>query len=268
MDWSEPLTSLEFGVSEPPDLWVHDAITQTREVEYCLSASTNYQYQLYLKDSCGDSWSTGAWLMIEGEYGNRIFKSILTASREEVYTLSLYYAVKKADQWKLTSGSVSGDWTQYNFADSAWSQVTLGSVTTPVSGTQYFRKQYTGLPNMAAYELSLNYRFGVVAYINGNEVYRDNMPEGPVSSSTMATGSYDVISFHKIIRPGAETANSQSILAVELHFTASGQSSVDFDAYLALYASTVTNQDESCFIYPYDVTLSASAGSSVANILD
>ena len=84
--------------------------TQTRVVEYCLSASSNYQYQLYLKDSCGDSWSSGAWLMIEGEYGNRVFKNLLTAAREEVYTLSLYYAIKKTDQWKLTSGSVTGDW--------------------------------------------------------------------------------------------------------------------------------------------------------------
>ena len=75
---------------------------------------------------------------------------------------------------------------------------------TSVSGTQYFRKTFAGLANMAAYELALNYRYGIVAYINGNEIYRDNMPDGAVTSSTLASGSYTAVEFHNIIRPGAE----------------------------------------------------------------
>ena len=191
------------------------ANSETRVIEQCLTASTNNQYELKMIDTYGDSWYAGAWLMVEGPYGNRIFKNFLTSSTEETYPLSLYTPVMKQDQWKLYSGSMTDpNWTQYNFGDSSWAQVTLGSVTTSVSGVHYFRKTFAGLANMAAYELAMNYRYGIVAYINGNEIYRDNMPEGAVSSSTLATGSYTAVEFHNIIRPAAEVANAQSVLAV------------------------------------------------------
>ena len=128
------------------------ANSQYRIIETCLSSSTNDQYTLKLKDSYGDSWSAGSVLFVDGLYGNVMFKGYLTDNNEETYTLSLYTPVKKQDQWKLTSGTISGTWTEYNYADSTWSQVTLGSVTAEVSGPQYFRKTFTGLPNLAAYE--------------------------------------------------------------------------------------------------------------------
>ena len=36
-----------------------------RVIEHCLPANTNNQYTLKLKDSHGDSWSAGAFFMIE-----------------------------------------------------------------------------------------------------------------------------------------------------------------------------------------------------------
>ena len=69
---------------------------------------------------------------------------------------------------------------------------------------------------MAAFELQLNYRYGVVAYINGVEVYRDNMADGEPTSSTPATGSYTTYTFHGVIRPANEVTVS-SVLAVEVH---------------------------------------------------
>ena len=41
--------------------------------------------------------------------------------------------------------------------------MTLGMDSTYVNGTQYFRKSFTGLDDMAAIELALNYQYGVVA---------------------------------------------------------------------------------------------------------
>ena len=241
---------------------------ELRVLEYCLTATTNSQYQVKMIDSYGDSWTSGSWLMVEGINGNRVFKNFLAASREEEYTISLYSGVNKNDQWRLTSGTVSGSWTEYNYGDSSWAQVTLGSVTTEVSGPQYFRKTFTGLANMAAYELSMNYRYGIVAYVNGNEVYRDNMPDGVPTPSTFASGSYTTVEYHAVIRAGAEVSNSQSVLAIELHFLSaqSSQTFVDFNAYLSILASDVT--DDSCFIYPYDVSISSTGGSSSSYILD
>ena len=238
---------------------------ELRVTELCLTGSTNNQYQLKLLDSYGDSWTDGSYLMFEGINGNTVYKGYLTDKRSEEYTLSLYYGANKNDQWKMTSGSISGEWTQYSFPESGWSQVTLGSVTTPVSGTQSFRKQFVGLTNMAAYELGMNYRYGVVAYINGAEVYRDNMPEGPVTSSTPASGSYPLLDYRSVIRPGFEVANSQSVIAIELHFTASAsQTTVDFDAYLSLLAASTST--DNCFVYPYNTTLTMT-GTSDASMM-
>ena len=88
------------------------ANSQYRIIETCLSSSTNDQYTLKLKDSYGDSWSAGSVLFVDGLYGNVMFKGYLTDNNEETYTLSLYTPVKKQDQWKLTSGTISGTWTE------------------------------------------------------------------------------------------------------------------------------------------------------------
>lgn len=236
-----------------------------REIPYCLTGSTNSQYSIKLEDSYGDSWSSGSWVMIEGEYGNRVFKNYLTASREETYPLSLYYAIKKTELWKMKSSSVTGTWTEYNYNDADWSSVTLGSVDA-TTGPHYFRKTFTGLANMAAYELRMNYRYGIVAYINGAEIFRDNMPEGVPSSSTTASGSYTTVEYRGFIRPGSEVANAQSVLAVEIHFVDNSEShDVDFDCFMAILASTIS--DDSCFIYPYDTSVSSS-GSNTSNAFD
>ena len=241
------------------------ANSETRTTEQCLTTSTNDQYTVKMIDSYGDSWYAGAFLAIYGKHGNIVFKNFLADSREETYTFSLYYGVDKGTTWKMTSGSITDGWTAYSFSDSTWSDATLGSVTATASGTQYFRKQFVGLANMAAYDVRLYYKAGVVAYINGAEVYRDNMPDGPVSASSSATGEYPEIAYRGFIRPGSEVASQQSILAVEVHFF-TAQTNVDFNAYLAVLASSTT--EGNCFVYADAASVSSTQGSSVANIYD
>ena len=147
-------------------------------MEICLTATTNNQYTLTVKDSYGDSWSSGSWIAIYGNNDNMVFKGYLVSSSSETYTFSLYEPIAKNAQWKFTSGSVTGSWYDASFSDASWSNETLGNVSASASGVQYFRKTFAGLANMAAYELGMYYRYGVVAYINGVEIYRDNMPEG------------------------------------------------------------------------------------------
>ena len=161
-----------------------------RQIEHCLPSSTNSQYTLVLMDEYEDSWTSGAYLAVSGIENNIVFKNYMVADVEETFALSLYYAYRKNGTFKMTSSTVSGNWKDYSYDDSLWSEVVLGSDIGSVSGTQFFRKTFTGLANMAAYELSLFYRFGIVVHINGKEVYRDNMPVGDVTSTTAASGQY------------------------------------------------------------------------------
>ena len=234
-----------------------------REWEHCLTATVNNQYTLQMKHAWGSTWISGSYLTIQGISGNRVFKNYMTKNNVESFSLSLYYAVNMNDQWKLTWSTVSGTWTENPYNDNDWTPVTLGSVSTTVTGPQYFRKQFTGLANMAAYEVSFLYKYGLVAYIDGVEIFRDNMPSGTVTPTTYSTGGYITPGYHAIIRPGFEVASSSSVLAVEIHWREnSDQTYVDFNAYLAILAST-SSDDDSCFIYPYDITLSATSGDNV-----
>ena len=211
----------------------------------CLSDSTNSQYTIKLLPSSGSSWPDGSLLTLYGKYDNVVFRNALSTSSEESYVLSLYYGIDRDALWKMMSGSVADGWTAYSFSDDTWSDVTLGSGSAITTDTQYFRKQFVGLTGMAAYDVRLYYKAGVIAYINGAEVYRDNIPAGVVSSSTAATEEYPALAYRGFIRPGSEVASQQSILAVEIHFLYP-QTTVDFNAYLAIVASSVSGA--SCFI--------------------
>ena len=224
------------------------------DTEQCIDSSPNGMYTLGLSDTQGDSWTTGSYLMIYGEYGNVFYFNYMTERRNQQLPLSIHYAIKRYEQWRVTD-QFSNNWVQTSFQDSAWNEETMGSVSNTYSGTQYFRKSFTGVDDRAAYEVRMNYRFGIVAYINGAEVFRDNMPEGPVAHDTTASSSYVEVSMHGFIRPGSEVS-SNTVLAVELHFLPSApQTEVDFDAYLALLTSSLEN--ESCVIYPYATTITS-----------
>ena len=220
---------------------------QLYETEVCVTTSTNDMYTIQYDDDYGDGWTPGAYLTIYGEYGNVFFKSLIHGSwSTESYSISLYYAIRKNVEWKMTTNA-SGNWADPSTSDASWDAVTLGSSIPSVTGTQYFRKSFTGLASMAAYEASFNYRMGIIAYLNGVEIFRDNMPAGPATSSTAADGSYTQIAYRGCVRPGTEITTSQAVLAVEIHFTdVTTSNNVDFNAFVALRASCI--KDSQCTI--------------------
>ena len=249
------------------------ASNEQRTDEYCLAAANNNnQYTFRMKDtygSSGDSWTAGAWVSVAGIYGNIFFKNFMTERVTEDVALSLYYPIMKGETWRMlsSSSSIASDWTAVAFADASWQEVS--SNTTTVSGSQYFRKHFASIANMAAYELQLNYRYGIVAYVNGVEVFRDHMPEGAMTPATLSDGAFDAYGFYGTIRPAGEIEGADSVLAVELHFPEEGEHAVEFDAYLALLASsTPSTESTACFIYPYAVTLTATTGTGPAKIFD
>ena len=249
------------------------ANNEKRMDEYCLPATTNSQYTFMMKDtygSSGDSWANGAWVSIAGIYGNVVFKNFMIEKVEELFAFSLHYPVMKNVEWKMTSSSssIAADWNTASFADGSWNAVTLGSAPA-VSGTQYFRKTFSGIPDMAAYEYEMNYRYGIIAYINGAEVFRDHMTAGAVTTATASDGAYDAYEYHGVIRPAGEVTGTSNVLAVGLHFPTMDENAVEFDAFVAALASSTAKTDSTnCYIYPYEVTLSSSIASSPSSVFD
>ena len=184
----------------------------------------------------------------------------------------VYTPIEENSTWKFTTGTVPSNWKDVVFDVSQWQDVNLANPTLTPSGTQYFRKTFTGLSGLAAYELSLKYTAGIVAYINNNEVYRDNMPAGEISSSTAATGSYSTLAYHSVIRNAIEVASSTSVLAVEVHSTASTPAtSIELNVWMMIYASTKptsSNSEIPCYAYPYDVDITAVVGTNPSYAMD
>ena len=228
-----------------------------REYETCLEKTPNLRYRISLRDSRKDSWSSGAWVDIRGKYLNTFFKSFMKESEEENYELSLYYGIDKMSVWKY-SASYSDGWTSTTFTDSAWTDYTYdANSTTTVVGTQYYRKNFDGLLSMASYECRLRYMYGIVVYMNGNEVFRDNMDAGEVTQNTPSTGIKNPMDYRGFMRSGGDISSAQSVLAVELHFpNAQSANTWTFDAWLAILSPSFT--EEVCAVFPYDMEVTGS----------
>ena len=153
----------------------------------------------------------------------------------------VYTPIFESSQWKFSTSVSSDSWKDSSFSDSSWNTITLGSTTQTTTTTQYFRYTFSGVNSLAAYELALKYRYGIAVYINGNQIFLDNLPTS-FTSSTPALGSYSSLYYHNLIRNAQEVSSSQIVLAIEIHpmsFTTA--SSITFNAWLAVYASSFSN---------------------------
>jgi parallel beta-helix repeat protein len=166
------------------------------------------------------------------------------------------------ESWKYLDNGTQPDasWSQINFDDITWSagngELGYGDndETTTVSYgpdannkyiTTYFRKefQFTGDDsNPVSCVLNIRRDDGVVAYLNGTEILRNNMPEGTIDFSTQALSS---------ISGAGESALNEFLLelplitgsntiAFEIHQADAQSSDISFDASLSATLPSTT----------------------------
>ena len=227
---------------------------EERVLEVCLPNSSNQQYSLELYDYSFDAWSSGSWISIQGINGNVVLKAIMTEEYMESIPLSLYSPIHKGSLWKFTNGATS-TWKEYSFVDTTWTDYTPGGASIVSTGTQFYRKQFAGIPNMAAIEVQFKYRYGILAYINGVEVFRDNLPQGEIASDASASGSYVTADYHGLIRSSSIAQTQESILAVEIHLSENGDNTLEFDAFISYAAGLDANNN--CFVVPLTSTITS-----------
>jgi phosphodiesterase/alkaline phosphatase D-like protein len=172
--------------------------------------------------------------------------------------LSMHYAM--ADQtifaagasWKfLDNGSNQGTaWRAASFSDAAWASGLAelgygdGGEATVVNGgptssrfiTTYFRRSIS-IPSVATftgYTMNVKRDDGVVVYVNGTEVYRNNMPTGAIAFNTVAaaTASDDGASFLSANLPASAFVAGTNVIAVEIHQRNGTSSDISFDMSL------------------------------------
>ncbi|MBL9182606.1 MAG: lamin tail domain-containing protein [Verrucomicrobiaceae bacterium] len=158
--------------------------------------------------------------------------------------------ITKGATWKyLDDGSDQGTaWKEVAFADGAWNSgpgpLGYGDthiITTVNSGpsgsrfiTTYLRRSFEVADASLVRSLALNLMRddGAVIYINGTEVARSNMPEGPVNyltnSATIISGT-DETTYVALQASSLPLVNGTNSIAVELHNRDGASSDLGFD---------------------------------------
>lgn len=153
---------------------------------------------------------------------------------------------------------VAAGWQTREFNDNGWPVGTArfgwgldGEVTTLTEGrvTHYFRRWFS-IPQAALLTPSLTELVfqlarddGAVVYLNGMEIFRDNMPGGPVGPNTLAATTLNTPDETAFVQYSIRTAGSgivagTNIVAVELHQSAATSSDGGFNLQLAGYGTT------------------------------
>eukprot|EP00897_Mesotaenium_endlicherianum_P008767 jgi/Mesen1/7919/ME000422S07074 len=160
--------------------------------------------------------------------------------------------IQSESVWKYNDASVplppGKTWMQPAFDDSAWKSGkgylgygVNGGISTRISNetagngrrAYYFRRVFTALDGPCYFDLtcSLLANDGAVVYLNGREVYRQQMPVGPVSSDTSAS-SWGTWARKDTRISGGWLKAGENLMAVEVHQMKGSTANGFFDAAL------------------------------------
>jgi hypothetical protein len=167
-----------------------------------------------------------------------------------VSALAQHAFVSPGSEWRYLADGTDQSIAAHDFFrdDSSWSRglAQLGygdgdEVTVVPYGpdpnnkyiTTYFRRSFwvTNAAQVTNLVLRLLIDDGAVAYINGVEVARVNMPAGPVTYTTLATLAAENTWTEHTLSPGA-IMTGQNLLSVEVHQANANTSDMSFDAGL------------------------------------
>jgi hypothetical protein len=189
------------------------------------------------------------------------FETITSANRRNQYmadaltffTANTVTLVAVGSTWKYhdTGADLGTAWREMNYNDSAWSsgpaQLGFGDEdeatevnTNRLRITTYFRRAFTltGTSELASVTLRLKRDDSAIAYLNGAEVFRSNLPTGAVTAATQALsavgGADESAWFTTNLNPATFDIGT-NILAVEVHQNGTNSSDLSFD--LELFAT-------------------------------
>jgi len=156
--------------------------------------------------------------------------------------------------WKyLDDGSNQGTaWRSTNFNDGAWSSgpaqlgygdndeatvVKFGPNSANKFVTTYFRRTFpvTNLAEVTALVLRLLHDDGAVVYLNGDEVFRSNMPTGTIAYTTFAASGLSSPEENQFVRTNLNPSLLRlgtNTIAVEVHQSSAASADLGFDLEL------------------------------------
>lgn len=149
------------------------------------------------------------------------------------------------DSWKYyDQGNVgTTSWKDSNFNDAPWASgnaelgygegdentvINYGSSSNNKHITSYFRNNFS-LTETGDLDCQIKVDDGTVVYLNGVEVFRENLPTGTISFSTTALDGSNENTWHSFTIPSNLTTVGNNTIAVEMHQQSAGSSDLSFD---------------------------------------
>jgi hypothetical protein len=179
----------------------------------------------------------------------------VTANENENITLAAM-----GSTWKYFDQGIlpAANWTTSGYSDATWVSGNAqlgyspdeGDETTTVSYgpdpnnkyiTTYFRQSFnlTEVSQLTDINASVSFDDGVVVYLNGAEVFRNNLPAGVIDNNTLASAAVETLLVPFTVSKDLLTVGT-NVWAIEVHQSSGGSSDVSFD-----FEASVTKQGNS-----------------------
>jgi hypothetical protein len=209
------------------------------------------------------------------QHGGTATQTVVVGPADSSYT-AVYVATGVSDfdlisagaEWKyLDNGTNQGTaWRNNGFNDGTWKTgnaqlgygdgdeatvVGYGGNASAKYVTTYFRKTFSvaNTASISSLELHLKRDDGAVVYLNGSEVYRNNMPSGAITYTTLASTYVDGAAESTFVITGISKnalVNGNNTIAVEIHQNSKTSSDISFDLKLKATSGSSTTTPTPC----------------------
>lgn len=205
-------------------------------------------YKVILRDTYGDGWSSGSFLKVYDSADTLLQEFTLSTGKEYTGYFTVASTTSSAVVWKARMhGKGEKNWNTIGFDDSDWEDthpdVEYDGWT---ENTIYFRYNFE-VADAIKYPLvqyGIWYKDGIIIYLNGEEVYRRNMPTGTVKHNTLASAMYEGYFTRIGSAPGYLLKDGKNVVAVEIHKHASTKGNIQFSGYAnALQGDCISRVD-------------------------
>ena len=210
----------------------------------CLSVG---EYTVKMLNSAGTPWDANSKLTLKTAIDNveyTISKSTLQENTEATFKIGLTYPlfpVSANSNVKYLMGNVPDNWYATSFDTSSWTALDGANRPAASATVQLYRTTFTvsSLTGFHGFVLDVKAQSGIVVYLNGNEIYRVFLPEGPISASTTPIGGQVSPYWRSITGKLGALVQGQNTLAVGIVTHATSTSAVSYDAMIRLMVETV-----------------------------
>ena len=203
-------------------------------------------YTVEMTESTGALWADGSFVIIEAEVAGSfvmLAKGRLNKSPSDSFQFAVNYPVANAaastSMKYLMGTTIPSGWTTTSFTESGWTTLSDSSRPTTSANIVLFRNAFS-LSDKTGYhgvELRVKARWGVIAYLNGQEVYRVHVSPGDLTPSSTSVGGSSTTDWRSIVVPMSAIQTGNNMLAVAI-VNAQSSITLDFDMTLRLMASS------------------------------